>query len=193
MRKASEPFEPRSTGLAAGRQFRFRRWRNPRLWRQLDMAHGELASRESDWSGAGFRDDRKQLLGAGASGQRARRSPVTATCSRCAGRGDCRPPIHEGMYWGAVGPRPPAPRGKERGITSPSARSPVTLLSPTQHKSIHRFTNQHWSADKHAKLQNVVERADHRLTPRALSGTCHVRASRGGRQPAKLAGKIRPK
>src|SRR5687767_9670711 len=140
MKKASEPFPPRSTRLAAGRQFWFRRWRNPRLWRQLEVAHGELASRKSDWSGAGFRDDRKQLLSAGAFGQRARRSPVTATFSRCAGRGDCGRQNHEGMYWGAVGLRPPAPRRKERGNTSPSARSPVTTAVANAAR-IHSRTN----------------------------------------------------
>src|SRR5687768_7974706 len=77
------------------------------------------------------------------------------------------------MYWGAVGLRPPAPRGKERGITSPSTDRLSRLLSPTKQESTHGQTLER--ARKSTKLPNVAERADHRLTPRTLSGMCHCR------------------
>ena len=92
--------------------------RNPRSRRQLEVVPGEIASRQTDWSDAGYRDDRKQILRAGASGRRSR-WPDDRRARLQAGSypETAQPRIHEGMYWGAVGPRR-LPRGKERGITS---------------------------------------------------------------------------
>jgi hypothetical protein len=64
--------------------------RNPRSRRQLEVVPGELVSRQTDWSGAGYRDDRKQILRAGAS-DRPRGGPMIA------GRGSRQPrPVRGG-------------------------------------------------------------------------------------------------
>lgn len=80
--------------------------RNPRSRRQLEVIPGELVSRQTDWSGAGYRDDRKQILRAGASGRLAARDDRRARRQAASPVEAAQPRIHEGMYWGAVGPRP---------------------------------------------------------------------------------------
>lgn len=77
-------------------------------------------SRQPDWSGAGNRDDRKQILSAGASASIARGGPENRRAWLSAPRSSRlpRPRIHEGMDRGAVGLAPNQRRGKDRGTTS---------------------------------------------------------------------------
>ena len=151
--------------------------RNPRSRRQLEVVHGELASRQTDWSGAGYRDDRKQILRAGASG-RPRGGPMIA------GRGSrqprlfeaAQPRIHEGMCWGAVGLRPftSGKRTRHDLVTPDRLHRLEHACVPSPNPEIPRTTNP--AAGTIAKPATRPARftsALYRLTPRTLSGMYH--------------------